>query len=205
MPKADRLKFLIAWARRPLRIASVTPSGASLAALMTRELAAGSAPVLELGPGTGVFTEALQARGIAQRDLTLVEREARFIPLLRARFPQATVIEGDAADICSHAIPRDVVYRAVVSGLPLPSLGRANLGGLIAVCFDRLAPGGAFYQFTYGPVCPVPAAMLRALRLRAERIGATLRNFPPAVVYRISRQDEATDGRPAQAAGPAAG
>lgn len=200
MSNADRLKFLLAWARRPLRIASVTPSGPSLAALMTRDLAPDSAPVLELGPGTGVFTRALEARGIAQRDLTLVEREAAFIPLLRARFPQATVLEGDAAEICRYGIARDVPYRAVVSGLPLPSLRRSDLRCLIAACLDRLAPDGAFYQFTYGPVCPVPAAMLRAFGLRAERIGSTLRNFPPAAVYRISRQGVTIDGRPAPAA-----
>lgn len=204
MSTADRLKFLAAWIRRPLRIASVTPSSPQLAALMTRDLAPDRVPVLELGPGTGVFTEAVQARGVAQRDLTLVEREAAFIPMLRARFPEATVLEGDAADICGHVLSRDIRYHAVVSGLPLPSLRRADLSRLLTACFDRLTPDGGFYQFTYGPVCPVPVAMLRALGLDAERIGSTLRNFPPAAVYRISRRSRPADGRSAGAAGLAA-
>ena len=48
--------------------------------------------------------------------------------------------------------------------------------------------GGCFYQFTYGPRCPVPRATLDRLDLVAERIGFAWLNIPPASVYRIRRQ-----------------
>ncbi|MGO7961755.1 SAM-dependent methyltransferase, partial [Rhizobium leguminosarum] len=54
--------------------------------------------------------------------------------------------------------------------------------------FSNLRPHGAFYQFTYGPQCPVPVEILDSLGLVAKRIGWTLRNIPPAAVYRISRR-----------------
>ena len=82
MPRFDRRRFLLAWLRAPLRIASITPSGPRLAGLMTKEISALTGPVLELGPGTGVFTAALLKRGIAERDLTLVEYEQDFATLL---------------------------------------------------------------------------------------------------------------------------
>jgi phosphatidylethanolamine/phosphatidyl-N-methylethanolamine N-methyltransferase len=48
-----------------------------------------------------------------------------------------------------------------------------------------------FYQFTYGPRCPLPATLLERLNLRAQRVGSALLNLPPAAVYRISRCAEA--------------
>lgn len=188
MLNSDRSRFLLAWVRRPLRIASVTPSSTFLAALITREITPSSAPVLELGPGTGVFTQALLARGVAPGEITLVEREEAFIILLRQRFPLASVLAIDVRQIAREKALQDCCFGAVVSGLPLPNLSRSELYALIAACFDRLAQGGAFYQFTYGLKCPVPSGILRALGLRSDRIGWTLRNFPPAAVYRISRR-----------------
>jgi hypothetical protein len=55
--------------------------------------------------------------------------------------------------------------------------------------FSYLRPGGAFYQFTYGPRCPVPRPILDRLGLQSAYIGGTVRNLPPAAVYRISRID----------------
>jgi phosphatidylethanolamine/phosphatidyl-N-methylethanolamine N-methyltransferase len=42
-------------------------------------------------------------------------------------------------------------------------------------------------QFTYGPKCPVPAAILQRLGLKAQRVDFTLMNLPPASVYVLRR------------------
>jgi phospholipid N-methyltransferase len=47
-----------------------------------------------------------------------------------------------------------------------------------------------FYQFTYGPRCPLPPALLARLNLQARRVGSALLNLPPAAVYCISRRAE---------------
>jgi phosphatidylethanolamine/phosphatidyl-N-methylethanolamine N-methyltransferase len=76
----------------------------------------------------------------------------------------------------------------VVSGLPLLTLGlRAQLE-VVAGAFRALRPDGALLQFTYGPACPVPPPLLQRLGLRAERLGSTLANLPPASVYRLTRR-----------------
>jgi len=58
----------------------------------------------------------------------------------------------------------------------------------MAGAFAYMRPGGAVYQFTYGPRCPVSRPILDRLGLKAVRIGGTVRNLPPASVYRISRR-----------------
>ncbi|MBY5864612.1 class I SAM-dependent methyltransferase [Rhizobium leguminosarum] len=187
MPRFDRRRFLLAWLRAPLRIASITPSGPRLAGLMTREISPLTGPVLELGPGTGVFTAALLERGIAERDLTLVEYERDFATLLQGRFPDARVLRVDVRQMWKTALSGSF-FGGVVSGLPLLAMRPEDVWTLLDGCFSNLRPHGAFYQFTYGPKCPVPVQILDSLGLVATRIGWTLRNIPPAAVYRISRR-----------------
>ena len=52
--------------------------------------------MIELGPGTGAVTKALVERGIDPSRLVLVEFNPTFCRLLRTRYPDATVIQGDA-------------------------------------------------------------------------------------------------------------
>lgn len=185
---ADAVQFLRAWMRDPLRVASVTPSSSALAGLMVAEIGSHTGPVIEFGPGTGVFTRALLGCGVAERDLVLVEKGTEFAALLRARFPQATVLCTDAAAIGRADLPFDVPAGAVVSGLPLLSMKPRTIFAILAGAFSHLRGGGAFYQFTYGPRCPVPGPLLERLGLKATHIGHTYRNFPPAAVYRFSRR-----------------
>lgn len=156
---------------------------------MTQEITPVDGPVLELGPGTGVFTRALIARGIAEADLTLVELDADFATLLRERFAKARVISGSAADLAEFTPFPDRKAGVAISGLGLLSMPDEMVHAILAGTFGCRRPGGALYQFTYGPVCPVPRHVLDSLGLRGERIGGTWANLPPASVYRITRRD----------------
>ena len=91
--------FFRSWTCDPLRVGAIAPSGPALAAMMTGEVSAASSPVIELGPGTGVFTRALLERGVAEHDITLVEFGSDFVSLLERRFPQARVLQLDAAKL----------------------------------------------------------------------------------------------------------
>lgn len=186
--KPDFLTFLGAWAANPLQVAALAPSGDALAKLMTSEISAATGPVLELGPGTGVFTRALLARGVREENITLVEYGSEFAQLLQLRFARARVLWMNAAQLGSHDLYPNERAGAVVSGLPLLSMPKATVKAILSGAFAHLTPDGGFYQFTYGPACPVALPMLDGLGLKADRIGRTLRNFPPAAVYRISRR-----------------
>ncbi|MBB4288235.1 phospholipid N-methyltransferase [Rhizobium leguminosarum] len=186
---ADFLHFFRSWISNPLRVAAIAPSGDSLARIMTSEIAALDGPIIELGPGTGVFTRALLARGVSEADLTLIEYGPEFITALQARFPTARVLQMDAAQLAHADIFEGEPVGAVVSGLPLLSMSPSKIASILAGAFAYMRPGGAVYQFTYGPRCPAPRPILDRLGLEAVRIGGTVRNLPPASVYRISRRE----------------
>ncbi|OKO80940.1 SAM-dependent methyltransferase [Bradyrhizobium sp. NAS80.1] len=193
MPAADILPFFLAWIRNPVRVAAVAPSGAAVASLMTQEITAQTGPVIELGPGTGSFTYALLDRGVSELDLTLVEYGSDFIPLLQRRFPRARVLWMDAAWLHKEKLFEKAPVGAVVSGLGLLTMAPEKVAAILRGAFGYLRPGGAFYQITYGPRCPVPDCILDQLGLQAVRIGQTLLNVPPASVYRISRRQPTLD------------
>lgn len=184
--RSDSGAFLREWLSDPLRVASVTPSGKALATMMTRELGPGDAPVIELGPGTGVFTDALIARGIPEDQLVLVEMGASFAQLLRFRLPRARVLEMDATRLGRIDLPGGA--GAVVSGLPVLAMPPRVVMQIVHGAFVHLRPGGAMYQFTYGPRCPVRRQILDRLGLEAKRVGHAVLNIPPAAVYRITRR-----------------
>ena len=180
--------FFRAWVRDPKRVAAIVPSSASLAAAMTASIAPSCAPVIELGPGTGVFTEALLGRGVPEHRIALVELGEDFAESLRRRFPLATLVLHDASRLGSLQLFGGEPAGAVVSGLPLLSMTPARVRRVLQDAFARLRPGGAFYQFTYGFRCPVPPRLLARLGLKATRVGVALRNLPPAAIYRIERR-----------------
>ncbi|WP_408952042.1 class I SAM-dependent methyltransferase [Lysobacter sp. Hz 25] len=188
MSAADTLSFFRAWLSNPLQIAAIAPSSTALARLMTSEISAGSGPVLELGPGTGAFTRALLVRGVPERDLILIEHSADFASLLQRRFPAARVRHMDAARLATLQLFETGGIGGVVSGLPLLSMSPRKVMAILCGAFGGLHPDGAFYQFTYGPNCPVSQRILDRLGLKAKRIGGTLVNMPPASVYRITKR-----------------
>jgi len=185
---ADAFLFFRAWLSAPLRVASVTPSGRALSSLMTAEISAKTGTVIELGPGTGVFTEALLQQGVAEENLVLIEYGEDFASQLSRRFPTAKTIQMDAAKLSRLSLQTSAPVGAVVSGLPLLSMPTRKVHAILEGAFSHLRHNGAFYQFTYGPRCPIARPLLDRLGLKAKFIGCTLANVPPAAVYRISRR-----------------
>lgn len=187
---ADAVRFFGTWLRDPRGVAAVAPSGRALAALITRDIRPGMGPVLELGPGTGAFTQALVDKGIADRELTLIEFDAPFARLLRQRYARATVFEMDAADVAEVVPAGSAGFGATICGLGLLNMPDDKVEAILRGAFARMRPGASFYLFTYGRRCSVSAAILARLGLSAERVGIAWRNLPPASVYRLTRRRE---------------
>ncbi len=183
----DTLTFLRAITADPSQVGAIAPSGPALARLITSEIGSHSGPIIELGPGTGVFTQALLDQGVRERDLTLVETSPEFARLLRQRFPAARVLHMDARHLHRRNLFPQNSIGAVVSGLPLLNLSPPRVLALLRGAFRCMQPGGAFYQFTYGPLCPVPRPCLDRLNLQATCLGRAFINIPPAAVYRITQ------------------
>jgi phosphatidylethanolamine/phosphatidyl-N-methylethanolamine N-methyltransferase len=178
----DEVQFIRSWIEKPLSTGAVMPSSKALARTMARYVdTASNAPVIELGPGTGAVTEALVEHGVDPARLVLVEFNPDFCRLLRTRYPQATVVQGDAYRL--RRLLETYVKEpasAIVSGLPLVTKPvRARLR-LISDAMALLAPGAPFVQFTYAMVTPIPKALSGITAQASELIWM---NVPPARVW----------------------
>jgi phosphatidylethanolamine/phosphatidyl-N-methylethanolamine N-methyltransferase len=178
----DEVRFLRSWIEKPLHMGAVMPSSKLLARTMAEYVDPESeGPVVELGPGTGAITNALIEHGVDQKRLVLVEYNPGFCALLRDRYPQAKVVQGDAYAL--RASLGDVLQApasAVVSGLPLVTKPMLTRLKLIRDAFTALAPGAPFVQFTYSVAPPIPKSLPGVSTEASERIWM---NLPPARVW----------------------
>jgi phosphatidylethanolamine/phosphatidyl-N-methylethanolamine N-methyltransferase len=180
----EGIGFFREWLRNPRGVAAIAPSSRALAELITRDIVPGGGSVLELGPGTGAFTQALIARGIPEENLVLLENSERFATALRLRFPNAYVVQADAIALADHLGSKGN-FGAVVCGLGLLNMAPAEIRSILVEAFAQLRSGSAFFLFTYGRRCSVPANVMEELGLTASLVGRTYRNLPPASVFRI--------------------
>jgi phosphatidylethanolamine/phosphatidyl-N-methylethanolamine N-methyltransferase len=178
----DGFQFIRSWIEKPLSVGAVAPSGRVLARTMAGYVDPQvEGPIVELGPGTGPVTEALVERGIEPSRLVLVEYDPGFCRLLRARYPDATVVQGDAYNLrgtLGDRLPGPAA--AVVSGLPLLTKPVTTRLRLLYETFGLMRPGAPFIQFTYATFSPIPTTLDGVSVQPSERIWM---NFPPASVW----------------------
>lgn len=190
MPEFERALFLREFLRSPLRTASAVPSSPSLAEQMIAALPDDGDPVVvELGPGTGSFTSAIQRRLVGRGRHIAIELNPTLAAHVSRRCPEVEVVTGSAADLPGILADRGILGADhVVSGLGWS----AFTGSLIDTISASLAPDGVYTQFTYTWTLWAPPARRQIAQLR-QAFGEVVitrtvwRNLPPAVVY-ISRR-----------------
>jgi phosphatidylethanolamine/phosphatidyl-N-methylethanolamine N-methyltransferase len=185
----DEIRFLRQWFDNPLKTGAVAPSSPALARRMASYINPNMpGKVLELGPGTGVVTNAVLERGVDPHRVIAVEYSSQFVDILSDRFAGATVVQGDAYDF--EALIQDHVHEplsAVVSSLPLFTKPMPQRKRLIELCLHSLAPGAPFIQFSYALVPPVPA---KAGQFDLEVSNWVVGNLPPARVWVYRRRHQ---------------
>jgi phosphatidylethanolamine/phosphatidyl-N-methylethanolamine N-methyltransferase len=180
-PFTDNLRFLRALITRPKQVGAVAPSSRALARAIADEVEPSQpGPVLELGPGTGVITEALLERGVAHERLTLVEYDPDFAAAITQRFHGVHVIQGDAFDLARTLGPKSSDrYSAIVSGIPLLNFPLIHRMAYVEAWMRRLLPGAPLIQFSYGMHAPTPAPAGHSVNCTAM----VWANLPPARVW----------------------
>jgi phosphatidylethanolamine/phosphatidyl-N-methylethanolamine N-methyltransferase len=176
---ADMLKFLRSLVAHPKNIGAIAPSSGNLGRVIAAQTDPQlPGPVLELGPGTGVVTNALLDRGFAPERIIAIEYDPDLARLVSQRFPRVRVIRGDAFDL-ERTLGSHEPFSAVVSSLPLLNFSPAQRTELIAQAFALASPGAPFIQFSYGLAPPVPGSESVSVR----RAAFVLLNLPPARVW----------------------
>ncbi|MBA2589643.1 MAG: methyltransferase domain-containing protein [Alphaproteobacteria bacterium] len=180
---ADNLRFLRALVTNPKSVGAIFPSSPALAQAIARQIDPAAGPVLEIGPGTGVVSEAILERGVAPQNLTLLEYDEAFAQHLATRFPQVHVVQGDAFDL-DRTLGARLPFGAIVSCLPLLNFPSAQRLALMDGLAARLLPGAPLIQFSYGLHAPVVPPDGFAVTCTAY----VLANLPPAKVW-VYRQN----------------
>jgi phosphatidylethanolamine/phosphatidyl-N-methylethanolamine N-methyltransferase len=142
--------------------------------------------VLEIGPGTGVITRAILARGVPAQNLHAVEYSADFVRHLRRDFPGVNVIEGDAFDLgATLGAAAPALFDCVISGIPLLNFAVPARVAYLEGLLDRIPQGRPVMQLTYGPKSPIPPGLGR---YTVSHFDFVIRNIPPTRLW-IYRRD----------------
>jgi phosphatidylethanolamine/phosphatidyl-N-methylethanolamine N-methyltransferase len=178
----DELRFFKGWIDKPKAVGSIVPTSSITARRMASIInPASGLPVLELGPGTGVITKAILARGIKPQNLYAVEYSEEFVDHVRRGYPGVNVIQGDAFNLDETLGPKDrIQFDCAISGVPLLNFPVSKRVDYINGILDRLPHGRPVVQITYGPLSPVPAGRGE---YTVEHFDFVIRNIPPAQLW----------------------
>ncbi|HYZ08651.1 MAG TPA: methyltransferase domain-containing protein [Pseudonocardiaceae bacterium] len=186
---ADATVFLREFVRAPLLTASVVPSSRVLADHIAAPVPLQGDPVVvELGPGTGTITSAIQRRLGGRGRHLAVELNPRLAAVVQQRCPEVEVICADVAELpgilAEHRLTADVI----VSALPWAALRTTHPRSLPSVLADVLTEDGVLCQLGYAATRWAPPArrQLVNLRLAFEQVQVSppiWRNLPPALTY----------------------
>ncbi|GAA1018630.1 methyltransferase [Acrocarpospora pleiomorpha] len=188
------MSFLLEFLRAPMTVGAVTPSSPALARAATAVVPrTGSPVVVELGPGTGAFTGAVQRRLAGHGRHIAVEINPRFARRLATLHPAVDIVTADAADLAAvlaqHGLSQADV---VVSGLPWAAFTENRQRDVLSAVAAALPPHGVFTTFAYVHARWAPPArgLLRSLRSRFDEVvisRTVWANLPPALVYYCRR------------------
>lgn len=185
----EHLRFFGRFLRHPRQVGALAPSSQTLAREMLRGIPLSPATrIVELGPGTGVFTRAVIAALPTGARFLTVDIDPHFCEQLRARWPSLDCECGSAADLGAMVTARHWGgVDHILSGLPFASLPTDLSRAILSAIQHVLAPGGTFTTFQYVHAYPTPPAVAFR-RDMAKRFGAApsrqlvVANLPPAYV-----------------------
>jgi phosphatidylethanolamine/phosphatidyl-N-methylethanolamine N-methyltransferase len=175
--------------RSPRTVGALTASSRALAVAMVDGLdLQRPGHVVELGPGTGVFTAAIAERLGKETRFLAVDIDLAFVQQIRKRWPAIECVCASAERLDELVAAREMFpIDHIVSGLPFVSLPPAMTKQVLESVAAVLRPGGTFttFQYLHGYGLPQAASFRRAMtaRMGVEPITRlVVRNVPPAIV-----------------------
>ncbi len=164
---------------------AIAPSSASLGRAITHPLSRRSScpiRVLEVGPGTGAFTQQIVKHLRSGDHLEIYELNTRFCEYLRQNLPwegfQSKGIHCRLHNADVRDIGRDLQYDYVVCGLPFNNFEPELVSEILTVLIDRLATHGVFSYFEYNLSHEFISKFLKSKdRQRIIRVGQIVRAF----------------------------
>lgn len=179
--------FLLQYLLHPRSVGAVKPSSPYLAEKMLSAVRFDRATcIVELGAGTGVFTQQIVKR-LGNAQLLVFEVNRSFCRVLRQRYahlPNVHIIH-DSAELMGDYLQKyhDECADAVISGLPFASLPADVSNRILAACAANLKPCAPFVTFQY---TLLKRGLIRQYFPQIQ-IQREQRNLPPAYIL-VCRQ-----------------
>ncbi|MDQ7731783.1 methyltransferase domain-containing protein [Halomonas sp. SpR1] len=174
--------FLKHFLRSPIAIGSVMPSSRHLAAAMVRCVEWEHAHVIvELGAGTGVITQEINALRNENSSFLSFEYENSLRESLTQRYPSVNFYKDAFRLKDQMAAQKKSETRAdcIISGLPFANFSQQQRDTLLNDIYDVLNPGGIFVGFQYTRQLQ-PFLVSSYDKFNCHKVWA---NLPPAYVY----------------------
>jgi len=181
--------FLTRFLRDPMRIGAICPSSQMLARAMTHglDLSPGET-VIELGPGTGAFTECINRLLPDPNDYLGIEQDGKFVEVLNNQFPDLRFITGRAENTRQlHLNSGRNPVKIIISGVPFAGVNDDNQIKIVGELQHLMPAGSMFRTFQYLHTYFLPYSI--RFRKRMDEIAPVfhrstpiLGNIPPAFV-----------------------
>lgn len=202
LPSAKR-SFLTAYLKNPTQIGALVPSSMHLAKRMIRASGIQHAKaVVEYGAGTGAFSGHIAAALPKGAKYFAIELDDKLTALFKKRYPNLRIHTASVADLPrllrQEGLPTQNSVDIIFSGLPWASFNEKLQRQLLATTIRALRPGGIMLTFCYAGLDSITPGGKRLKKLlpiyfaRVERTDLVLRNFPPAFVYRCTKNVDPT-------------
>ena len=151
------VKFFGLYVLHPKRIGALTPSSPALAKEIVSEIKKDpqlpGRRILEVGPGTGVFTDKIIKRMNANDTLDLVEFDENLARDLKRDYSEIRNVRVHYCSILDYRVPPEKKYDHIVSGLPLNSFP-ARMVEQIFTKFKELSREGTTLSYFEYPGLP---------------------------------------------------
>ena len=167
---------------------AIAPSSKYLTKKMMGNLSLSEAKVVvELGPGTGVFTKKLLELIGPQTKLLVIEINTIFYKNLKEQLsdPRLTLVKGSATDLSLYLKQLGLSQAdIIISSLPLAVLPFFLRNRIVLSASDALSQKGKYIQFQY----TLQSQKMLEKVFSAVNIKSCLLNIPPAFVYTCSKE-----------------
>jgi phosphatidylethanolamine/phosphatidyl-N-methylethanolamine N-methyltransferase len=179
----SKRSFLKEFIRENKTVGSLTPSSRFLASKMLDNIDYSKTKVIvELGPGTGVFTRRI-AKKLPENVILLVfELNEEFYLQLKNEFKQTNIviIHDSAENILNYLKDHNFdCADVIISSLPLSNFNEEVRSSILNKVYESLNDAGKFIQFQYSLQSKKALMSL----FQEVNIGFTALNIPPAFVF----------------------
>jgi len=180
----SKYNFVRQFFKNKKMVGAITPSTKFLGKKMLKNIDFNSSKlIIELGPGTGVFTDLIIEQMAKDAQLYVFELNKNFYANLvdKINDPRVKILNDSAENIEKYI---DKKVDLIISSLPLMVFSNKLRENVITTSYKSLKKDGIYLQFQY------TLQSKKILQKTYEKVDVsfTMKNIPPAFIYYCTKE-----------------